>query len=113
MTAGRDPSDREDQGENYGPSFRLGDRVRVRRDAVWAQGATGTVAPAPEFIDTVMGAPKNERYAQRAFRTVETTSGPEAMYWVALDEAQLDAEGDGPYAAGEFLDRYLEAVNPE
>jgi hypothetical protein len=77
----------------------------------WAKGTTGTIAAGPGIVDTLMGDESNDRYSARCYRVVETTSGPEASYWVKLDEAQFDGDGDGPYTSAEFLSRYLEAVN--
>jgi hypothetical protein len=46
------------------------------------------------------------------WRPVETTSGPQRFYWIAFDEPQLDADGDGPYRTAEVLDSYIERAAP-
>jgi hypothetical protein len=33
------------------------------------------------------------------------------QYYVVFDEPQVDADGDGPYAASEILSIYLEPLN--
>lgn len=74
---------------------------------------TGTVASGPAFIDALAGEASNERYTGRHYRMVPTVTGLEAMYWIELDEERLDADGDGPYAQGEFLSSFLEAVEQD
>ena len=74
-----------------------GTRVRVRQDpkfgpGPWPAEPTGTVGRAPELV--------------------ETRQGPEWTYWVTFDEAQLDADGDGPYVTSQVLGRYLELLDP-
>jgi hypothetical protein len=32
-------------------------------------------------------------------------------YWIEFDTPQLDADGDGPYAGSQVLDRYIEAAD--
>ncbi len=44
------------------------------------------------------------------FAVVQTLQGPERTYWIAFDEPQQDAEGDGPYDSSQVLERYLEIV---
>jgi len=77
-----------------------GTRVRVRRDSrfgpgPWPAEPTGTVRPSP------LGAP---------FELVSTTSGQQRIFWVVFDEAQRDADGDGPYASAQILEQYLERL---
>jgi hypothetical protein len=76
-------------------------RVRVRSDpdfgpGPWPAEPIGTITAHP--ID---GAP---------FTWADTTSGPVRQYWVVFDSPQFDANGDGPYVAGEVLARYIEPL---
>lgn len=71
-----------------------GRRVRVRRDpefgvGPWPDEPAGTIA-SWEWVSTVRGRQKT--------------------YWVEFDEPQEDADGDGPYAASQVLEQYLEPV---
>lgn len=66
--------------------FELGDRVRIddhRFPDFWANGATGTVSVHPVVNEVV--------------DFVKSLRGPQAFYWVALDEPRMDGDGDGPY----------------
>lgn len=61
-----------------------GDRVQIRTEYHWAQGATGTIVDHLEP------------------RIVESLRGPLLCYWVEFDEPQHDADGDGPYVEAEI-----------
>ena len=88
------------------PAFQVGDRVQVRRDPKHGPG------PWPaEPMGVVMKHPLSGDGA--IWRPVETTTGPRRFYWIAFDEPQLDADGDGPYMTAEVLDRYVERVAPK
>ena len=78
--------------------FPVGARVRVRRDrdygpGPWPQEPTGTV---------------EAYHGGDPFIVRRTLKGDEHAFWVAFDEAQTDADGDGPYCKAEILARYLE-----
>ncbi len=45
-------------------------------------------------------------------RVVKGRKGPREMYWVVLDEPQVDADGDGPYIEGEFDAEDIEPIAP-
>ena len=74
--------------------LRPGGRVRIALTYHWAQGARGTIV-------SHRGSP----------RTVEALGGPILFYWVWFDEAQHDADGDGPYVSAEIDARYLESID--
>jgi hypothetical protein len=84
----------------------LGTRVRVRRDPIfgpgpWPAEPTGTIIEAPDDSPLYShGTP---------FTWAETVRGPELQYWIAFDEPQVDADGDGPYARSQVSAKYLEA----
>jgi hypothetical protein len=46
--------------------------------------------------------------ADRVSRLTETTHGRSRFYWIAFDEPQFDADGDGPYVSAEVLATYVE-----
>lgn len=37
-------------------------------------------------------------------------TNPQRFYWIIFDEPQEDADGDGPYVAGEVLEKYVELL---
>jgi hypothetical protein len=87
--------------DGRGDEYRLGDRVRIRRDrdfgpGPWPAEPTATVVEHPLAEDGVV------------WRPVLTTSGWGRFYWVVFDESQADGDGDGPYAEAEVLDIYIE-----
>jgi hypothetical protein len=84
--------------------FVPGDRVQVVEEGFWANGATGTVAPPPVAIVSLADGWHGH------VRTVQTTDGPRPFYWVALDEARRDADGDGPYHEAEIAERSLRSL---
>lgn len=76
-------------------------RVQVRRDVEFGPG------PWPdEPIGTIITSPLDGT----PFTSVATARGPELQYWVAFDEPQRDGDGDGPYASGQVLARYIERL---
>jgi hypothetical protein len=85
--------------------FQPGDRVRVNQPDFWAHGMSGTVVSPSHAI------------AQLAdgwcgyVRLVETTSGKRPFYWVTLDEARREADGDGPYQQAEIAETYLQPLS--
>ena len=72
-----------------------GARVRVRRDPDFGPGPWPT-----EPLGTV-----------DLHELVSTMQGPERTYWIMFDEPQRDADGDGPYASSQVLERYLEPAD--
>ena len=67
----------------------------------WANGALGTVSsPPPEFVALADGWRGHVRW-------VPTTRGVRPYYWVSLDEARLDGDGDGPYLEAEIAEAAL------
>jgi hypothetical protein len=86
----------------------VGTRVRVRRDPVYGPG------PWPnEPARTVIEAPDGSPFylGGTPFTWATTLQGPELQYWVAFDEPQLDADGDGPYFRSQVLARYVEPLS--
>ena len=77
----------------------IGDRVRVSPSYHWARGVTG------EVIGGISG---NSMKFQRVIRSHD---GPRTYYFIAFDEPQIDAEGDGPYIGAEIDSRYLELLS--
>jgi hypothetical protein len=67
----------------------------------WANGATGTVAEPPSTVRSVAGDWSGD------VRLVKTVRGVEPYYWVVLDEARLDGDGDGPYGQAELAETWL------
>jgi hypothetical protein len=81
------------------PGYSPGDRVRIRDPhfpTFWANGATGTIAVPPESLRALSGGWVNH------IRHVATMSGIQPYYWLQLDEARLDGDGDGPYREAEI-----------
>ena len=84
--------------------FAPGDRVRVVETGFWANGVTGTVAQPPAPVVSLAEGWRGH------VRTVATTDGPRPFYWVVLDEARRDADGDGPYREAEIAERSLQPL---
>ena len=84
-----------------GDALPPGTRVRVVKDLEW-DGPW-----REEFLATIdsVGAPEPI--------THPSARSGELKYWVAFDEPQLDAAGDGPYRAAQIWGRYLRAAQPE
>src|SRR5688500_11602429 len=77
-------------------TLRKGQVVAISRTHHWAKGALGTVGQPPRAVRELAG---DWQGCVRNVRTVQETM---PYYWVNFDEPQLDADGDGPYAAGEI-----------
>jgi hypothetical protein len=82
-------------------TFRRGQIVQIIPTHHWAKDAIGTVAEPPSAVRKVTGD------WQGCMRMVKTLKGTIPFYWVNFAEAQIDADGDGPYAGGEIDARYL------
>lgn len=81
--------------------FAVATPVRVRRDPHYGPG------PWPDKpIGTITGLPIDGA----AFKSVATLRGPQRHYWIVFDEPQRDGDGDGPYAAAEVEEEYIEAL---
>lgn len=85
-------------------SFRAGDRVRISPSYHWAQGVMGVVQPPPDYV---VGLADGWAGLER---TVQGRVRPLRFYWVEFDVPQRDADGDGPYFAGEIDAEYLWAL---
>jgi hypothetical protein len=79
--------------------FDVGDRVRISLRYHWAKGASGTIEIPPEFAQDLVA---DQDPWDGHCRFVRGRSGPIKFYWVEFDEPQMDADGDGPYSAGEI-----------
>jgi hypothetical protein len=82
--------------------FSLNARVQVSQHYHWAQGATGIILDPPKSAREV-ARPKWDGIT----RTVQSLKGPQVFYWVQFDQLQKDADGDGPYNAGEIAETAL------
>ena len=88
--------------------FRVGDRVVIDDHdfpSFWANGATGTVSDPPSAVASLA-----DGWAGPV-RTVSTTHGSQSFYWIVLDEARVDADGDGPYRQAEIAARCLQLLS--
>lgn len=73
----------------------LGQKVKIKSNHYWASDTTGIISVKPyQFED--------DDWIDNYYRLVTTRKGKVISYWVKLDFAQLDADGDGPYQEGEF-----------
>ena len=78
----------------------VGSRVLVVQDPEFGPG------PWPsEPTGRIVAFPTGE-----GFLEVATQQGTERSWWVAFDEPQRDADGDGPYHESQVLERYLRPV---
>ena len=84
--------------------FAPGDRVRVVETGFWAHGVTGTIAQPPAPVVSLAEGWRGH------VRAVSTTDGPRPFYWVVLDEARRDGDGDGPYQQAEIAERSLQPL---
>ena len=84
--------------------YSQGDRVQISAAYHWAKGALGTGGPPP---GPVVERVSNEEAWAGCRRVVAGFKGPIEFYWVAFDEPQIDADGDGPYASAEIQAEYL------
>lgn len=75
--------------------FVPGDRVLVSHDFYWAKGAYGTIARPPAEVIALSG-PWDDDLTRKEVSAL----GEATVYWVWFDEAQLDADGCGPYKGG-------------
>jgi len=82
--------------------FFAGDRVRVSNDFFWAKGATGTVSAPPDAVTKISGA-----WDGGLTRMEVSALGTNIVYWVWFDEAQHDADGNGPYRGGQIWESAL------
>jgi hypothetical protein len=78
----------------------VGSRVLVVQDpqfgpGSWPSQPTGRIVAFP---------------TGEAFLEVGTRQGLERSSWVAFDEPQRDADGDGPYRESQVLERHLRPV---
>lgn len=85
-------------------TFSAKDRVRISTDYHWARGANATICSPPEYITSL--APGWDGLT----RTVQAVRGPLTLYWVRFDDAQTDADGDGPYFEAEIEETALSAI---
>ena len=85
--------------------YQPGDRVRVNQPDFWAHGISGTVVSPPDAITKLADGWRGH------VRIVETTSGKRPFYWVTLDEARRDADGDGPYQQAEIAEASLQPLS--
>ena len=91
-------------------SFRVGDRVRIQDPewpSFWANGATGTIDVPPSAVLALADGWSGH------VRMVSTTRGRQPYYWVLLDEARRDGDGDGPYAEAEIAGGSLSVLAEE
>jgi hypothetical protein len=84
--------------------FQPGDRVRVEAPDFWAHGVSGTIAPPRDGITELADGWRGH------VRMVATTRGDQPYYWVKLDEARRDGDGDGPYQEAEIAGSYLQPL---
>jgi len=82
--------------------FFAGNRVRVSDDFFWAGGATGTISEPPEGVLAISGP-----WDGNLTRQEKSALGTHTVYSVWFDEPQLDADGDGPYSAGQIWEDAL------
>ena len=88
--------------------YSVGDRVRISPQYHWAKGATGTIEAPPEFAQDLVA---DCDPWQGHWRIVKGRERLMRFYWVELDEPQMDADGDGPYSAGEIDADALEPIS--
>ena len=81
--------------------FAPNDRVRVSRSFTWAREASATVSVGSGATHSPFG---------NYFRDVPGAHGQIRCYWLVFDVPQIDADGDGPYAAAEISEKYLEPL---
>ncbi len=82
-----------------------GDRVRVSDEFFWAKGATGTIGVPPSAVTALSGQWDNGLTMQE-----RSALGTNTTYWVWFDEPQYDADGDGPYRAGQIWESALTII---
>ena len=89
--------------------FEPGDRVRVRGDAEFPDGITGTIC-LPESSFQLSNEDGSLRTWDGAQLTIDTEKGRRLFYFVKFDEPHDDGNGDGPYSGSEILADHLEPV---
>ncbi|HUB19201.1 MAG TPA: hypothetical protein VL990_11250 [Acidobacteriaceae bacterium] len=82
--------------------FFAGNRVQVSEDFFWAQGAVGTIAEPPGAVVAISGP-----WDGNLTRQETSALGVNTVYWVWFDQAQLDADGEGPYSGGQIWEKAL------
>ena len=78
--------------------------MRVTEPGYWADGIVGTISEPPNAVAELAGDWHGH------VRMVATTTGVRPFYWVVLDEARTDADGDGPYQQAEIAEASLHPV---
>lgn len=90
----------ERDGDIDRPELAVGARVRVIRDPDWN-------GPWPdEPVGTIELADR-----RRAYITTESKWGPIRQFKVRFDNAQRNADGDGPYSSALIWQQYLVPVS--
>ena len=84
-----------------GKQFSIGDRVMISDSYHWAKGCAGTIKEPPAAVKSL-----DEEWNGYQ-KTVSSIKGKFTAYWVEFDEPQIDADGDGPYAAAEIHSEFL------
>jgi len=82
--------------------FFAGNRVRISEQFFWAKGATGTISEPPGAVVAISGP-----WDGNLTRQEESRLGAKTVYWVWFDEAQFDADGEGPYSGGQIWEDAL------
>ena len=85
--------------------FRVGGKVRIRGNPVFADGITGKIDYPPE--DAVL----SQEFGDNFFRKVLTQTGMKIFIWVVFDAPHFDADGYGPYYETEIDSDFLEIIN--
>ena len=86
--------------------FRVNDKVRVSNDFFWAKGAVGTITEPPAEVVALSGL-----WDGNLTRQEKSALGVNTVYWVWFDVPQLDADGDGPYRAGQIWETALTLIS--
>jgi hypothetical protein len=77
----------------------LGDRVRVSPTCPWAKGVTATVMGG--LLGDIM----------KFRRIVASSERPLVFYFLAFDQPQMDASGDGPFIGAEIESRFVQLLD--
>jgi hypothetical protein len=81
--------------------FSAGNRIQISSDYHWAKGVLGTVMEPPGYVVNFADG------WDGIHRNVSSLKGTLIFYWIKFDEAQMDSDGDGPYAEAEIDSEYL------